>query len=204
MALYQRARTAVGGVAAAASTNFLLGRYTSYTTNQTVHHVAARRLNAAVSNRTSTAYRWAGQQMNFTSSTPTKVVEAGTNKGSGGFVAWYEGHLSARPVTTKAVTGAFLWGLGDFVAQVVPAYFEEDTNGDGDECTDAPKKDFKYDFPRTARAVIFGFVIHAPLSHVHYNFLEWMTVRAGFTGLSIPVFKTIMEQVRLLMMREEK
>jgi protein Mpv17 len=44
--------------------------------------------------------------------------------------------------------------------------------------------------------MFFGFAIHAPLSHVHFNLLEWMTVKGGFTGLSIPVFKTIMGQVR--------
>ena len=74
------------------------------------------------------------------------------------------------------VTGSFLWGLGDAVAQ-----FSSGAN--------------EYDFPRTGRAVFFGFAIHAPSSHVHFNFLEWMTVRSGVTGLGIPVFKTVMEQV---------
>lgn len=109
-----------------------------------------------------------------------------------GFVEWYEGHLNSRPVLTKAITGACLWGLGDGVAQVVPTLIEDETT-DGD-VADTKKKEFKYNFPRTARAVTFGFVIHAPLSHVHFNLLEWMTVKGGFTGLSIPIFKTIMEQ----------
>jgi protein Mpv17 len=74
------------------------------------------------------------------------------------------------------VTGSFLWGLGDAVAQFSSGAKE-------------------YDFPRTGRAVFFGFAIHAPSSHVHFNFLEWMTVRSGVTGLGIPVFKTVMEQV---------
>lgn len=52
-----------------------------------------------------------------------------------------------------------------------------------------------YDFQRTGRAVFFGFAFHAPLAHVHYNFLETLTVRTGITGLSIPVFKAFMEQV---------
>ena len=105
-----------------------------------------------------------------------------------GFVEWYEGHLKSRPVVTKAVTGACLWGLGDAVAQVVPTLIEVE---DSDVAT---KKEFKYDIPRTARAVTFGFAIHAPLSHLHFNLLEWMTVKGGFAGLSIPVFKTVMEQ----------
>lgn len=110
---------------------------------------------------------------------------------------WYEGHLKSRPVVTKSVTGSILWGLGDAVAQVVPTFIqgEDDENkmnvknGQSQEI-----KPFEYDYPRTARAVFFGFALHAPLSHVHFNFLEWMTIRGGFAGLSVPVFKTVMEQ----------
>jgi protein Mpv17 len=72
---------------------------------------------------------------------------------------------------------------------MVPTMIQDD-DSDGD----TKKKEFHYDIPRTARAVTFGFAIHAPLSHVHYNLLEWMTVKGGFTGLSIPIFKTVMEQ----------
>ena len=122
----------------------------------------------------------------------TEAVTTSSSKRKG-FVEWYEGHLSARPVLTKAITGACLWGLGDVVAQVVPAFIQ-DTDDDNDDTGTRKTKEFKYDFPRTARAVTFGFAIHAPLSHVHYNFLEWMTIRGGFKGLSIPVFKTVMEQ----------
>ena len=76
------------------------------------------------------------------------------------------------------------------MAQVVPGYFEEkDIAADDNTAT---KKG--YDLPRTARAGTFGFVLHAPLSHLHFNFLEWMTVKSGLQGLHIPVFKTIMEQ----------
>lgn len=108
---------------------------------------------------------------------------------SGGFVQWYEGHLQARPVLTKATTGSILWGLGDVVAQVVPSliFSEEKKNESSDE-------KMELDIARTGRAVFYGFVIHAPLSHMHYNFLEWMTIRGGFVGNSIPVFKTVMEQ----------
>lgn len=81
------------------------------------------------------------------------------------------------------VTGSILWGLGDLVAQTVPVMA-------------AGESMKKYDYERTGRAVLFGFVIHAPASHVHFNFLEWMTVRSGVTGMGIPVFKAFMEQVR--------
>jgi hypothetical protein len=101
------------------------------------------------------------------------------------FVQWYEGHLEARPILTKAVTGSILWGIGDVVAQVFPHLSEGSLDT------------LDYDWMRTGRAVTFGGVIHAPTSHLHFNFLEWMTVRTGFSGLQIPIFKTFMEQVRV-------
>lgn len=102
----------------------------------------------------------------------------------GGFLAWYEGHLERTPIRTKMITGSFLWGIGDAVAQVVPPImFPEEIKGH-----------FQYDVPRTARAVAFGCFLHAPASHAHFNLLEWMTHKVGVTGLGIPVFKTVMEQ----------
>jgi hypothetical protein len=100
------------------------------------------------------------------------------------FVQWYEMHLQASPVPTKMVTGGILWGVGDCVAQVVPAMTQIDEA--------AP---FEYDFVRTGRACFYGFGIHAPLSHLHFNFLEYLTIRVGVKGLGITVFKTFMEQV---------
>jgi protein Mpv17 len=85
-------------------------------------------------------------------------------------------------------TGSILWGIGDAVAQLVPQI----SPSNNEEKKDSP---LEYDLPRTGRAVFFGFALHAPTSHVHFNFLEWMTNRAGVTGLGITVFKTIMEQV---------
>jgi hypothetical protein len=111
----------------------------------------------------------------------TAAVEPDATKKKS-FLAWYETHLEASPIKTKMATGSILWGLGDFVAQTVPVMA-------------AGESLKQYDYARTGRAVVFGFVIHAPASHVHFNFLEWMTVRSGVTGLGIPVFKTIMEQV---------
>lgn len=100
------------------------------------------------------------------------------------FVQWYEGHLQARPIPTKMVTGSILWSLGDAVAQVVPPAAAGTLDF----------KTFNYDYVRTGRAFVFGFALHAPTSHAHFNFLEWMTVRAGVTGLQIPFFKAFMEQ----------
>ena len=110
------------------------------------------------------------------------------NKRKKTFLEWYEYHLQNSPVKTKMVTGGLLWGIGDAVAQTVPDLIHSEDN----EEEIKEKKD--YDLTRTFRAVLFGFGIHAPLSHVHYNFLEAITVRGGFSGLQIPVFKAFMEQ----------
>ena len=196
MAFYQRAAKQTFVPVAVGSTSILLGsrRYTSQATNQAVKQLANKNFHWSVPQNFSRtqcnqkrlistsgvkkAESAALGKESLSSGTKTKTAE------SKGFVEWYEGHLQARPVTTKACTGAVLWGVGDVVAQVVPAYFDENSD----------KKEFKYDVPRTARAVTFGFAIHAPLSHLHFNFLEWMAVKGGFQGLSITVFKTIMEQ----------
>ena len=210
MAFYQRASKLAflpaGGAAAA-----VLGSRccTSSTTNQKMNQVAISRLNGIATKQFSTFPR-AQYHRRFASAIPKEATTTTTNStttpattsnnGGNGFVQWYEGHLQARPVMTKAITGSILWGVGDVVAQVVPTYFDTEdkssaSDGGSSVESSSKEKEFKYDFPRTARAVTFGFALHAPLSHLHFNFLEWMTVKGGFQGLSIPVFKTIMEQV---------
>ena len=218
MAFYQRASKLAFLPAGGAAAAVLGSRCTSSTTNQKMNQVAISRFNGIATKQFSTFPR-SQYQRRFASSTITKEATATTNSttttatttsnngaGNKGFVQWYEGHLQARPVMTKAITGSILWGVGDVVAQVVPTYFDtEDKSSASDGTTvesSSKEKEFKYDFPRTARAVTFGFALHAPLSHLHFNFLEWMTVKGGFQGLSIPVFKTIMEQVSNTYMRE--
>lgn len=122
---------------------------------------------------------------NQTRSFSSAATKAETPKS---FVQWYEGHLEARPILTKQVTGSILWGVGDAVAQVFPHLSSSSSSLD----------ELEYDWMRTGRAVTFGGIIHAPTSHMHFNFLEWMTVRTGFTGLQIPIFKTFMEQVCII------
>lgn len=116
------------------------------------------------------------------------------------FIQQYESYLETNPIPTKMVTGAFLWGVGDVVAQIVPPLFHNTkSSDDGDDDTTTTGKASSplmstYDFARTGRAVFFGFAIHAPIAHVHYNFLETLTVKSGITGLGIPVFKAFVEQ----------
>jgi len=135
------------------------------------------------------------QQRKFASS--TAATKAPSNKKNISFIEWYESHLESNPIRTKMFTGSILWGIGDVVAQLVPAFVFNDSNDASSK--DASKK-FNYDYPRTARAVIFGFSIHAPLSHLHFNLLESMTIMGGFTGIRIPIFKAFMEQVRMVVL----
>lgn len=108
-----------------------------------------------------------------------------SSKTSSSIMGWYEHHLQTRPLPTKMVTGGCLWGIGDIVAQSIPHVSSNSTGGA-----------FQWDAARTSRAAFFGLAMHAPTSHVHFNLLEWMTQKLGLSGLSIPVFKTFMEQVR--------
>ena len=158
------------------ATRFLLQRRSLATSTDPTKKIAAETATAATKRNIVEAAAPAA---------PETVVASGVvAPKNSGFVQWYEHHLHERPVQTKMVTGSLLWSLGDCVAQVVPYMASKDPN----------KPAFHYDLPRTGRAAFFGFAIHAPASHVHFNFLEWMTVKSGLTGLSIPVFKTIMEQ----------
>jgi hypothetical protein len=137
------------------------------------------------------------------------------------FLKWYEHHLSKSPITTKMISGAFLWGIGDLVAQIIPqiivknddgeSQFLESSSSSSSTSTTSASINSTYistttaypsiddivsnlDWIRTGKAVLFGFAIHAPASHGHFNLLEYMTKQLKLTGLSIPIFKTIMEQ----------
>lgn len=213
----------IGAAALTSASSLFLGRQTvSKSTNQ-VSNAASRQLHSAIKDRclkvnyqhlqrqqqqqqhklynstnnaTTTMMRRVAGKRNFSTAPAAKP----TNKS---FMEWYEGHLESRPVLTKMITGSALWGLGDLVAQIVPVVFFDDgvasaaAPSDGKDAkkgSASATKEFEYDYARTGRAMIFGFGLHAPLSHAHFNFLEWMTVKGGFTGLSIPVFKAFMEQ----------
>lgn len=170
------ARMAVAPVGAAATvttTSLLLGEYAS-----------SKATSRSASKSMDIATRLLLQQRRNLTTDATKKAAAVDVVPKQSFLQWYEHHLHERPVQTKMVTGSFLWSLGDAVAQIVPYMATKDPN----------KPAFHYDWPRTGRAAFFGFAVHAPASHVHFNFLEWMTVKSGLMGLSIPVFKAFMEQ----------
>lgn len=179
----QRALAPAGGAASVATASFL---WTGEQSSAKFSTTAVSKLSQAANRN---RYVFSQRRIAFSTDASSKAATATTEaaaKKSGGFVEWYEGHLNTRPVLTKMMTGSILWGIGDAVAQIVPQ-----VNPSNEE----KKESAEYDFPRTGRAVFFGFALHAPTSHLHFNFLEWLTNRIGVTGLGITVFKTIMEQV---------
>jgi protein Mpv17 len=207
MATFQRASKLAAAplgaaVATAFTSSFFSNKTTQYTTSQFTR-IASNNVRKSFQNFSSVNYQGATRSTLYNNAMSTKSGSAGlaptrrifssqavVPPSNGGFLQWYEKHLEARPVFTKMVTGSFLWGLGDAVAQIIPPMFFPPES----VSTTKETKVVEYDYPRTARAVFYGFAIHAPLSHAHYNFLEWMTVKGGFTGLGIPVFKAFMEQ----------
>lgn len=175
--MMRRGLAASGGAAAVT----MAGWFGEQTAAKSTSRVAAR----AMENLAPRSLSF--QKSFFSTSTVARPMETvAPTKQSMSFVQWYEGHLDKTPILTKSVTGSILWGLGDAVAQIMPHYAFQ---------AEGETTELVYDWARTGRAVTFGGVIHAPTSHLHFNFLEWMTVRAGVSGLAVPVFKTIMEQV---------
>lgn len=85
----------------------------------------------------------------------------------------YNRMLVRRPYATNAVTTAFLFGAGDVLAQKVGA-----------------SKD--YDFSRTARAVIYGGVVFAPLGDQWYKFLARTVI--GKTNVTQTAARVVVDQ----------
>ena len=207
----------LGGKQASAQTATKLSSQTS----QCVNSMLTRRLKIQTRSIANTPKSWDAMKhaplhsqsrrmltTTATAAAPKPTITSLPCNNNDGMLQWYEHHLKKRPVVTKAITGSILWGVGDVVAQIAPKVFFDDDKSDEKTSSSNGSKGSSsltvlnnYDYERTGRAMFFGFAIHAPLSHVHFNFLEWMTVKGGFSGLSIPVFKTIMEQVRKLMWR---
>eukprot|EP01136_Pigoraptor_vietnamica_P001971 Opistho-1_new@29285 len=85
----------------------------------------------------------------------------------------YNGALASRPIITKAVTSGVLFAVGDVIAQKISA-----------------GPDTPFDVGRLVRATTFGTVLLGPLSHFHFNLLQWIVVtRLRITGAAMPFAK---------------
>lgn len=173
-------RRAIGHTQQRLQHNYLLSELRQKTTYSFSHHQKFSPFSTSTSN---IKVEQAAAAKFSEAAAPASVTKTQSRKT---FVEFYEENLEKHPILTKMITGGILWSVGDAVAQIVPPMAVGDN------------KPLVYDWARTGRAAVFGFAIHAPSSHVHFNFLEYLTHRLGVTGLGIPVFKTIMEQVRIL------
>ncbi|XP_064404738.1 uncharacterized protein LOC135349981 [Halichondria panicea] len=91
-------------------------------------------------------------------------------------MAWYNKQLKRAPLVTKSITSGILFGSGDVIAQVVV----------GND---------RFDIARFGRAWIFGTFLLGPLSHLHFNFLEWLVVRKlALQGNSMSLAKMFVDQ----------
>ena len=101
--------------------------------------------------------------------------------------AKYESALLSRPILTKAITSAVLYGAGDLIAQLIAARSAV-------AATSAPAS-AEIDPVRTLRAVVYGGAFYAPLAHAHYEFLDWLVVRRWRVSLNqVPLVKLVIEQ----------
>ncbi|ETN24572.1 hypothetical protein PPTG_00827 [Phytophthora nicotianae INRA-310] len=78
-----------------------------------------------------------------------------------GFRVKYDRWLRDSPLLTKGVTSAILFGLGDRIAQRIET--GDADQRDADDC---------HGLQRTARMMVWGGLLFAPIGHAWYNFLE--------------------------------
>ena len=82
----------------------------------------------------------------------------------------YQRVLNTSPVATKAATSAFVYALGDVIAQSADASSSTMDEGNDVNLEGQPTKPL--DLVRTLKSLIAGGLGHGPLSHVWYNLSE--------------------------------
>lgn len=86
--------------------------------------------------------------------------------------------LEKYPIRTKCITSGVIYAVGDYIAQKSVA-----------------SENSSIDDKRILRATIYGSLITAPLSHVHFNFLEWLVVQKVAARASlVPFVKMFFDQ----------
>ncbi|EME26530.1 Protein SYM1 [Galdieria sulphuraria] len=93
---------------------------------------------------------------------------------------WYRYNraLATRPLPVKVVTSTVGLALGDVIAQL-PLMYEGE----------------RWDVLRTLRFSSFGLVVHGPLSHVWYQFLDKHILATAPKSFRAVVAKTMMDQL---------
>lgn len=88
----------------------------------------------------------------------------------------YDRWLQSSPLLTKGVTSAILFGLGDQIAQRIDKFDENERDGcEAYNC---------YGLQRTAKMMVWGGFVFAPVGHVWYNFLEKAVRGTGMTAVA--------------------
>jgi protein Mpv17 len=98
------------------------------------------------------------------------------------FRGLYDGWLRSSPVLTKSVTSALLFGVADRIAQRVEKLKRRDQN-DEHQQDDAGLE-------RTARMMLWGGAIFAPIAHTWVNFVER---KVGSSGAAVVIKKILLD-----------
>ncbi|KAE8896676.1 hypothetical protein PF005_g30743 [Phytophthora fragariae] len=95
-----------------------------------------------------------------------------------GFRVTYDRWLRDSPLLTKGVTSAVLFGIGDRVAQRIE---RSERASDSDIDSDS---DDRHGLHRTARMMLWGGVLFAPVGHAWYNWLERVVRGKGAASIA--------------------
>lgn len=111
-----------------------------------------------------------------------RTVSIATAKLQSGLVnIWnnYNSALVLSPVITKSCTSAVGFCLGDLMAQALEHKYQHCSSSMRDDVDkrlrweiEQPIIESKYDALRTLRMTSFGFLLHGPLCHLLFGFLE--------------------------------
>jgi protein Mpv17 len=88
-------------------------------------------------------------------------------------IGMYGLSLNLRPISTKSLSSAIGFILGDFIAQMIT-------------------RNFKYDMTRSIRIGAFGALIHGPCGHLFFSLLE-KKLPGG--GVGVVTLKVIIDQI---------
>ena len=104
----------------------------------------------------------------------------------------YDYCMQRRPVLTKSITSAALYGTGDVIAQHIASKQHE---SDQSATTSHGETASQFDNARLQRALVFGGLFYPGIAHLHYEFLDRLVVsRWRVSAAWVPFTKMVIEQ----------